>query len=200
MIKVCNNCGKTFDNKDYRVIFCSRSCATIFNNKKRGPLSDETKIKISLSLKNSDGNVFKKCKLCKKEFFGNKKQIFCSISCNTTYNNVLKGLSHSELVGITTKGKYKGDEVPSIYLLSKRTVRKILKRINLGCSRCGWSEGTCDIHHINGRKIEDPDNHNNLSLLCPNCHRLTHEGKIEKNSLITLRETLPDNWLDYYFG
>jgi hypothetical protein len=84
--------------------------------------------------------------------------------------------------------------------LSKRTITKLLKRLNIGCSRCGWNESTCDIHHINGRKIQDYDNHDNLTLICPNCHRLVHTHKISKEKLIPLSIQLDENWLDVYYG
>lgn len=148
----------------------------------------------------------KKCKNCEKSLEGkDKRQKFCSHSCSTTFNN--KGRVHSKktkerisiAVSKATKGKYR-KIIKSILELSGRTVRKILKRLNLGCSNCGWDKGTCDIHHINGRKINDYDNHNNLSLLCPNCHRMVHEGTLDKNILKNLNETIPNNWKDYYYG
>lgn len=110
------------------------------------------------------------------------------------------GEKHSKIVGETTKGKYKGDDVNSILEVSKRTASKIIKRLNLKCCVCGWNEGTCDIHHINGKKIENCDSHENLTYICPNCHRLVHENKIEKNKLKTLNEIIPENWLDFYYG
>ena len=98
-----------------------------------------------------------------------------------------------------TKGKY-NENPKSLLTLSRRTVTKILDRLEIGCSRCGWNEGRCDIHHINGKKIEDPHNHNNLSVLCPNCHRLAHEKKIDKNSLISLVDYIGNEWKKFYYG
>ncbi len=44
------------------------------------------------------------------------------------------------------------------------------------CQRCGWSEARCDVHH----KIKKSDGGLNTILnavvLCPNCHRLAHDG------------------------
>jgi uncharacterized Zn ribbon protein len=198
-MKECKNCKKEFKAKDYRTQFCGRSCSASYNNEKRGSLSEAHKQNISLALKKTD-DVSIMCKMCKKEFLGREGRVFCSKSCGIAYNGILRGLTHSEKIGETTKGKYRGKDVPSIWLLSKRTVHKTIKRMKLGCSRCSWDEGTCDIHHINGRKIDDPHNHENLTLICPNCHRLAHEGKVEKSSLITLKDYLPNNWLDYYYG
>jgi 5-methylcytosine-specific restriction endonuclease McrA len=90
--------------------------------------------------------------------------------------------------------------VASILDLSSRTVRKILQRLNVGCSRCGWHEGGCDIHHVHGRKIVNANVHSNLALLCPNCHRLVHEHKILPESLVTLDHQVGDSWKDQYGG
>ena len=88
----------------------------------------------------------------------------------------------------------------SLLAASSRTVRKVLKRLGRGCSRCGWSEGVCDVHHIRGRRIVNPDNHNNLSLLCPNCHRLVHEGKLKPEDLVSLADYIGDDWKSHYYG
>lgn len=168
----------------------------------------------------------KQCKNCGKDFettCKTQRKIFCSSSCSAKFNNrgrILsedtknklrvsmkqyyknnaKAKSHlSKQVGKYTKNKF-NPKAKSIREYSKRTIRKILTRINLGCSNCGWKDDICDIHHINGRKIEDFDNHNNLSLLCPNCHRLAHRNKLNKKEIKTLAEYLPENWRDYYYG
>lgn len=169
---------------------------------------------------------YKKCEFCGNEFEVtnvNKRKRFCNSSCSAVFNNKKRGElssehkknisiglrdrtnfssgdTHSKLVGLVTKGKFKDTEIRSIYELSSRTISKIFKRLNLGCSNCNWNEGTCDIHHINGRKIVDCNNHNNLSLLCPNCHRLAHEKKINKNDLKSLVEILPNDWRNSYYG
>lgn len=90
--------------------------------------------------------------------------------------------------------------ISSILILdvSHRTIAKILERMNVGCSRCGWNESTCDIHHINGRQIENPNDNRNLCILCPNCHRLVHTHKISKNELVSVYDYIGDTWKDYY--
>ena len=87
----------------------------------------------------------------------------------------------------------------SLMELSKRTVCKILKRLGIGCSRCGWNEAAGDLHHIHGRKIQDANHHCNLTYLCPNCHRLAHSNKIQPGSLISLEVQVGDRWKEYYF-
>lgn len=134
-------------------------------------LSEETKKKISSSLKRQ-----------RKEH----PELFPS------------GEEHSRKVGMGTKGKFK--KISSILDVSSRTAQKIVKRLNLGCSICGWNLSTCDIHHIEGRKIENANDHSNLTLVCPNCHRCIHTGKISKDEIIPLDEYIPDNWRDFYYG
>jgi len=92
-------------------------------------------------------------------------------------------------------------EISSIKELSKRTVTKIFQRMNLGCSRCGWNESTCDLHHIHGRKIENADDHSNLCYICPNCHRLIHTHKISTQELeqFSLDKIIKDKWREFYY-
>ena len=88
----------------------------------------------------------------------------------------------------------------SILELPGRTVTKILKRLGIGCSVCGWNEDVCDVHHIRGRKIENADAHENLTYICPNCHRLAHKGKIAVESLVTLSAYVGEKWIECYNG
>lgn len=170
--KNCLECTESFVDKDGRGKFCSRSCAAKYNNKNRASPSEEQRAKISQGLK--------------KYYKTNPQSI-------ERRKNTSKG------VGNVTKGKFKG-EISSILEASSRTVRKILARLGLPCSRCGWNEGVCDIHHINGRKIENADSHNNLAYICPNCHRLIHEGKVNKEEIKTLEEYFPNDWRKLYYG
>ena len=72
--------------------------------------------------------------------------------------------------------------------------------MNKGCSKCGWNETICDIHHIRGRKIPDPHSHSNLTYLCPNCHRLAHEKILAVDELIPISIYFGNEWLKYYYG
>lgn len=64
--------------------------------------------------------------------------------------------------------------------LGMRTIKKVVTQLGLGCSNCGWDLAPCDIHHIVEQRHGGSDDHDNLTLLCPNCHRLAHVGKITK--------------------
>lgn len=170
MIKNCLNCFKEFKPLDRRVKFCSLSCSTTLNNKNRN--IQEVGAKISNALK---------------------------IAWEKKDNNFSKGEKHAMAVAKFTKGKYNKNP-ESIFDFSSRTMHKIIKRLNLACSLCGWDKGTCDIHHINGRKIENANRHDNLSCICPNCHRLVHEGKIKKELLVNLYDYIGNRWKDVYYG
>jgi hypothetical protein len=114
-----------------------------------------------------------------------------------------KEISRRKQIGKTiAKSNNLKINVKSILELSTRTVQKILKRMwidgKLKCSNCGWNKTMCDIHHIQGKKIENPDSHDNLTYICPNCHRLAHRN-ILKN-FVTLTEQIGDNWIEYAYS
>ena len=66
------------------------------------------------------------------------------------------------------------------------------------CSNCGWDKTVCDVHHIHGRKIDRPNSFDNLSYLCPNCHRLAHKNILKPEELISLSSQIKDEWKKYY--
>jgi len=55
------------------------------------------------------------------------------------------------------------------------------------CVCCDWSEASLDVNHLNGNR-ETNNSPENLVWLCPNHHRMYTEGKIDKETLISLRE------------
>lgn len=167
---VCNNCGKQFEsswrrNKDANT-YCSSSCAAIHNSKNRKQ-SSSTRSKISSSLKsyyqNNPHVVNYICSKCGCEFSKPKsikkgRNIYC--------DNCKRHVIHAR----------DPKTVNSVKELSSRTVSKLLKRCGVGCAICGWSEASCDIHHIVSKKSGGTDDHSNLVVLCPNCHRKVHSG------------------------
>lgn len=119
---------------------------------------------------------------------------FCSLSCANVRQH-----TKEDKRKCNTRGRPRKNP-DNIFDVSSRTTRKILTRMNLKCSHCGWNKDICDIHHINGKKIENPNNHRNLSYLCPNCHRLAGKGKILKEELINLYDYVGDNWKQHYYN
>ena len=167
--------------------------------------------------------TIKKCINCQIVFETfDKRKKFCNLSCSAKYNNpkrryseeskklISKSLKRhyslnknrirSTTIAIEyTRGKYNKNP-NSLKDLSKRTVSKILKRMKVGCSLCGWNNAIGDLHHINGRKIKNANSHDNITYLCPNCHREVHSGIIDKSKLITLQTQIGDAWKQYYYG
>lgn len=170
---ICLNCGNEKESRDYRIKFCSRSCAAIFNNRKRLPMTKEQRNKISDSLKK-----------------------YYSINESKS-----KGFDHAKKVGKGTKGKYKKRPIKSIYEVSSRTRSKILSRLNISCCICGWNKDSVDIHHILPKKKGGTDELNNLTPLCPNDHRLADRNKIAPDIFVTLDKILTQDKLNsFYFG
>lgn len=68
-----------------------------------------------------------------------------------------------------------------------RIAQRIWKITQIPCEVCNWAEVERDMHLIIPRLLEK----NNAVSLCPNCHRLTHRGKLklsrENNSLIVVK-------------
>lgn len=62
--KYCENCGKVIPYENRYNKFCNSSCSASYNNKMRGRMSDETKIKISNSLILKKIKKPKICKYC----------------------------------------------------------------------------------------------------------------------------------------
>ena len=44
------------------------------------------------------------------------------------------------------------------------------------CERCGWAEARCDVHHRHAKAKGGLHTIANAIVLCPNCHRVEHEG------------------------
>jgi hypothetical protein len=51
---------------------------------------------------------------------------------------------------------------------------------NTRCASCGWDQSNCDRHRLvaDGKYVPE-----NVVILCPNCHRLVHQGKIGAETL-----------------
>lgn len=113
-------------------------------------------------------------------------------------------ISETSVIKHSTIDKAKYQTPESIWNVSSRTRTKIIRRLmkneDFGCCRCGWDKAHGDLHHIEGRDIENPHRHENLSYLCPNCHRLFHTGKIGEEDIETFEEQVGDTWKEYYLS
>ena len=99
--------------------------------------------------------------------------------------------------------KIKTGKKLSQYRVSKKTLSKIIANMDLPCSCCGahvpgvpW-----DLHHIIQRAAGGSDFADNLTYICPNCHRICHTNpELLPKQLISLDiflDSLDKNWQDY---
>lgn len=95
------------------------------------------------------------------------------------------------------------NQITSIYQLSSRTRKKIMKKMNIGCYICGWKQASLDTHHIVYKSQNGGDEHFNLIHVCPNCHRIIHTtNKFDKQFLIKItiqkNKQFQSNWKNFY--
>jgi len=86
----------------------------------------------------------------------------------------------------------------SIVDMSKRTISKVLKRLKASCSNCGWGEASCDLHHIVPKSKGGDDTDDNLTVLCPNCHRLAHNNKLTIFKSVSV--VYGPAWREHYYS
>lgn len=144
------------------------------------------------------------CKYCNRE---------SKSKCGNTYHenrcllnpNRIKGTSWNTNLELNDKKRavfsYSGKENPdSIMELSKRTIAKVMKRLNLPCSKCGFhiDKVALDIHHIIEKKNGGSDDMNNLTYICPNCHRIAHT--FHSKDFLSLKDYIGDTWKNYYYN
>lgn len=130
---------------------------------------------------------------------------FCSDRCAKGFSTSKARTAINEKVSNSLFGKryavhHKNiDEINSILQISSRTVAKILKRAGVGCVLCGWNLASLDLHHVIPVAKGGSDEHQNLVIVCPNCHRMAHEEIYSQDELLskTLDKTFPD-WKKYY--
>lgn len=152
----CLNCGCIFKSTiSQNRKFCSQSCSTIFNNKKRTKGVKDKKNKVRKDKKIGT------CLNCNVEIIrnnGRKMAKYCSNECQLNFQMNLRIVT-----GIA----------------SSKTIKRYL--INLygnKCMECGWDRVNpisgkvpIELEHIDGNS--ENNSLENLKLLCPNCHSLT---------------------------
>lgn len=186
-IKYCERCGKEHDGSYGSGRFCSQSCANTRY------VSDAQKKKTRLTVKAAFEKHFQdgcKCEKCGKVFHSKDYSRKLCFDCQPTT------IKH-------TKGK---ESPTSILDVSLRTVSKIIKRMELPCSCCGFFvKGVMfDIHHISPKSKGGTNNMDNLAYICPNCHRIAHtDSSLLVKPLVSLEQQLKErgkDWKDYYYG
>jgi len=108
------------------------------------------------------------CKSCEKPFKSKASHAkYCSASCSSRSNNTSSG-----------RHKYR-------YHLNGIINKLIGTKV---CLSCGWDKTTCDVHHIIPRKKGGTDAHTNITVVCPNCHRLLDRGIMDATSIPTVSD------------
>lgn len=54
--------------------------------------------------------------------------------------------------------------------------RAAIRHYGNQCERCGWDAARCDVHHREPKSRGGLHTIANAIVLCPNCHRIEHEG------------------------
>jgi 5-methylcytosine-specific restriction endonuclease McrA len=102
----------------------------------------------------------KVCKVCKKEYSGNKRT--CSRSCA---NKARSGITYNR------ENKFNKAHCGS------RLKEKVAQKRGGICERCGHDNyAILQVHHKKERHRGGTDHLENLELLCPNCHAAHHFG------------------------
>lgn len=106
-------------------------------------------------IKNSPEDL--KCKWCGKTGFARKSSH--SFHENRCYQNpnrkpwTFEGKIHKYESKIKQAKSFIPDKnIMSLFDVSSRTRTKILERMKMCCSLCGWSQSTVDLHHIISKK------------------------------------------------
>lgn len=185
LVRQCALCGQETSNQKY----CSRRCAASVNNKGRQRNPSKSRI----------------CTRCGTKFFfhGKVRSRLCE-SCRGHKKITKKVTRHCSICGSSLKRgqitctrqclivRLKNNLVQNMDKRRSLVIRSLLNelRCDIGCSRCGWNEASLDFHHIHGRRVENPHGYWNLTLLCPNCHRLAHQSNFDSSTLMTLDKYL----------
>jgi hypothetical protein len=148
----CKNCGKALSKTENR--FCNQSCSASFNN--RG-IRRHWKEKALCAC--GCGRPVKR-----------HESRFASSKCKRHYD-------YSEYIKRWKAGQESG--VVYLGLVSNHIKRYLRDKFYDKCTKCGWAvihpvTGVVplQVNHVNGN-CED-NREENLDLLCPNCHVLTH--------------------------
>jgi len=133
--------------------FCTKKCSSIYNTRKRQPID-------------------KKCLNCLKIFKSKElTQKYCCKKCST------------EMIKNEMVEKWKNGEVLGYYGKSLTVTgwlrRYLFKKYDSKCCKCNWCETNTktnkiplEVNHIDGDASNCQEE--NLELICPNCHSLTH--------------------------
>lgn len=155
----CRECNKEVSRTPSQIennIFCSKTCAAVFNNKIRERKSRAKK---------------HKCTICFVEL--NSKRKYCN-DCFKEHRYKNKKTKDWSIVTIQEL-EYKNK--PYKYVRIRDHARSVTKDREQKCQKCGYDKYVecCHIKAIKEfdkkTKLSEVNHPNNLVLLCPNCHK-----------------------------
>lgn len=175
----CLNCRKSVRNK-----YCNVSCQNLRLNRTR---------RIERISKYDNDPI--KCLFCSGSIdYDRRRNKFCTVSCANKYrgkdtlvktcNSCNKPISNKFELCLNCHTKDAFDKfIEGNFNIKTSQAKKILKSINRGCQRCEWDKKNVftnkiplEMHHRDGNK--DNNLIGNLEILCPNCHSLTKNFRV----------------------
>lgn len=79
--------------------------------------------------------------------------------------------------GVWNDGKsYAVQDGERCYRTRHAWARAAIRHYGNRCERCGWDRARCDVHHRSPKSRGGLHTLINAVVLCPNCHRVEHEG------------------------
>ena len=183
---ICEKCGKEHDGSFGSGRYCSGVCAHSRDFSGRTIKTSCVKCGVSIECSCNTNKAFRFCSMCKSIYLKEKAEYKTS-KPTAIGNNIRFAKATTKVATIKFKE------------LSKRTQAKVLRRLGTHCSHCDFfCKGiTLDIHHIVPVKKGGSDDTKNLSYLCPNCHRMAHNGLVI--DFISLEEQIGDSWKNVYY-
>lgn len=173
MVEVfCQECGKpftVFPGKVATAKFCGNPCK--FAYQKRVP--PRSRVPRATQACGWCGRPveFLPSQRTARKLKGLSEIVYCNREC--------KGKAHSRLMT--------GRQPSNGIYASPATFRVMARRYFYDrCALCGWNEGPCDVCHIVARKHGGTDTLVNVTMLCPNHHRMYDLGLIPE---ARIRET-----------
>lgn len=79
--------------------------------------------------------------------------------------------------GVWNEGKsYSVEAGGKCYKTRSAWAKAAIRAYGNACQICGWSVARCDVHHRKAKADGGLHTLDNAIVLCPNCHRVHHEG------------------------
>ena len=156
--RACSICGTSFVSWQSQVkVTCSDACYRKWQGLK--------------SKGRGNGKILINCAHCGRELRRFPSQIkdhnFCNRFCQSQHQ--------SKMISGVNNGRWKGGRWK--YIQEQSRIRD-----NYRCVICGFDFAT-DVHHITPRTKGGTNDFSNLLTLCPNHHRMAHDGIIDLEHL-----------------